>query len=69
MNRFYTTVLGDMWDGIAYKVWGNEAYMDWLIQANLQYRYFYRFPAGIVLTLPVIEPEASASLPPWKRGE
>lgn len=67
MSNTYTTVSGDMWDSIAFKVWKDESHTDKLIKANLQYRDTYIFPAGIVLKLPTIPPEASATLPPWKR--
>ncbi len=62
----YTTAQGDMWDSIAHAQLGNAAYMDKLIQANLAYREYYIFPAGIVLTLPEITQKASDTLPPWK---
>ena len=41
----YTTIAGDMWDGIAYKTLGDEAYTDKLIQANPQFRRLVIFPA------------------------
>ena len=31
----YTTKSGDTWDTVAYKVLGNEMYMDTMIKANL----------------------------------
>lgn len=64
----YTTIQGDMWDSIAYRLLGNAAYADRLMRANRQYLGFYIFPAGIVLTLPEIprSSSVSASLPPWK---
>ena len=62
----YTTAQGDMWDSIGHEQLGNAAYMDKLIQANLAYREYYIFPAGIVLTLPEITQKASDTLPPWK---
>ena len=34
----YTTIAGDMWDGIAYKTLGDEAYTDRLMKLNPQYR-------------------------------
>ena len=37
MNK-YTTVQGDMWDAIAYKIFGNELYMNELLEANETYR-------------------------------
>jgi len=68
MVKTYTTVQGDMWDSIAYRQLGSASYTDKLIGANLQYRAYYRFPAGIALTLPEVEErEGESSLPPWKR--
>ena len=65
--KTYTTAQGDMWDSIAHVQLGDAAYMDKLIQANLAYREYYIFPAGIVLTLPEIPEQADNSLPPWKK--
>ena len=48
----YTTVQGDMWDSIAYKIFGNVAATDQLMALNQQYLHTYIFSAGIVLTLP-----------------
>lgn len=64
----YTTIAGDMWDGIAYKTLGDEAYMDRLMKLNPQYRRTFVFPAGITLTVPEPETRVSSDLPPWKRG-
>lgn len=67
MNK-YTTVQGDMWDAIAYKILGNELYMNELLEANNDYRNVAVFPAGIVLTVPEINIiQSSKILPPWKR--
>lgn len=65
--RTYTTVQGDMWDSIAYTQLGSVDYTDKLIAANLRYREYYTFPAGIVLTLPEIKEKVNTSLPPWKQ--
>lgn len=67
MSKTYTTVQGDMWDAIAYRQLGSVAYTDRLMNLNLQYRMYYTFPAGIVLTLPEPEKKVPAELPPWKR--
>ena len=53
----YITVQGDMWDSIAYAQLGNADYADKLMNANLQYREYYIFPAGRV----------SDGMPPWKQ--
>lgn len=65
--KTYTTVQGDMWDSIAYAQLGDVAHTDKLMNANLQYREFYTFPAGIVLVLPEIKNTVSSALPPWKK--
>lgn len=57
-----------MWDSIAFSQLGSTDHTDKLIRANLRYREYYIFPAGIVLTLPEVpEAEAESTLPPWKR--
>lgn len=66
----YTTVQGDMWDSIAYKVYGDSKRADVLIAANPEHRLVYIFSAGIVLEIPEIEDKtAAASLPIWKIAE
>lgn len=68
MTNTYITVSGDMWDTIAFKTLGDEAYTDKLIKLNLKYRDYVIFPAGIVLDIPEKDITVSAQLPPWKRG-
>ena len=65
--KTYTTVQGDMWDSIAHAQLGDVDHTDKLMNANLQYREFYTFPAGIVLVLPEIKNTVSSALPPWKK--
>ena len=64
----YPTIAGDMWDGIAYKTLGDEAYTDKLMKANPKFRRLVIFPAGITLDIPEPEARIPAELPPWKRG-
>ena len=65
----YTTVQGDMWDSIAYKIFGNVAATDQLMALNQQYLHTYIFPAGVVLTLPEAksESEQPTGMVPWKK--
>ncbi len=65
--KTYTTIQGDMWDKIAYTQLGDTAHTDKLMNANLRYREYYTFPAGIVLVLPEIPKRTSDTLPPWKQ--
>lgn len=62
----YTTVQGDMWDGVAYKALGSTAYTDKLVLLNLRYIDVYVFPAGVELILPVISPPSPPGAPPWR---
>ena len=66
MSKSYTTIQGDMWDGVAKRQYGNEAYLKQLLEANPDYADYVIFPAGIVLTLPDIDTAETVKLPPWK---
>lgn len=65
--RTYTTIQGDMWDSVAHTQLGNDKHICKLMDANRKYHDYYIFPAGIVLTLPDINPELSDHIPPWKK--
>ncbi|GIO09673.1 membrane protein [Brevibacillus reuszeri] len=67
-TKTYTTIQGDMWDTVAYRVYGNEYLMTDLIDANPRHRNIVVFPAGIQLSIPEIESPEPMTLPPWKRG-
>lgn len=64
----YTTIQGDTWDIIAFKVYGNEKYMTALAEANPAYCDVVFFSAGVELIAPDIA-KPLLDLPPWKRGE
>lgn len=63
----YSTIQGDMWDSIAYKLYGTEYAINALINANQQYKDIVIFPAGITLNVPVYEAPITNNLPPWER--
>lgn len=63
----YTTIQGDMWDGIAKKLYGTEKAMNVLLEANQQYRSVVIFGAGIVLKVPEYTAPKLDTLPPWRR--
>ena len=67
MPKTYSTIQGDMWDWIAFKVYGREGCMSELLKANEQHREITVFPAGVQLTCPDIPAESSRVLPPWRR--
>nr|DAN35265.1 MAG TPA: tail protein [Caudoviricetes sp.] len=66
MNQ-YRTIQGDMWDGIAFKVYGNEAYMNVLLESNQEYAQYVILPANLILNCPDVDIRATINLPPWRR--
>ncbi|AYO30257.1 MULTISPECIES: tail protein X [Clostridia] len=68
VNYFeYTTMQGDTFDMLALDAYNDEFKAHLIIQANPQYAGVLVFDAGIKLKIPIIEQEAAATLPPWKR--
>lgn len=67
MQQQYTTVMGDTWDIIAKKTLGKEAYVNQLIDVNLEYSRQYYFSAGVVLNIPEVVKPSTANLPPWRK--
>lgn len=67
MLNTYTTIQGDMWDTIAYKVYGSEAGMNTLLESNQQYANVVVFPANVVLKVPEYTAPQNSNLPPWRR--
>ena len=65
----YTTLLGDMWDSIAYKLAGSTDVTNQLIEANLDKSSIMIFSAGIVLNVPDFNNYAADEeyYPPWKK--
>jgi phage tail protein X len=63
----YTTIQGDTWDIIAYKLFGVESRMLLLMQTNPDHISTVIFSAGVALTIPEIPDAVSAELPPWKQ--
>lgn len=64
----YTTKQGDMWDSIAFDVYGSTSHTGKLIKANQQYAKTYIFSAGIVLDVPdLTDDDVEISVvPPWR---
>lgn len=62
----YTTIQGDMWDSIAYRVYGSEAHMGILMESNMELLDIFIFGAGTVLAVPELGTEEGVELPPWR---
>lgn len=67
MPSIYTTIQGDTWDMIAYKVYGKEACMAKLIEANDDLAHIAVFSSGVKIVCPSLEPQGVGVLPPWRR--
>ena len=67
----YITQSGDMWDGIAHKVYSDrqrgEMLMHLLLEANPEHRETVVFISGVLLIVPLPPTNIPESLPPWKR--
>ena len=66
MAATYTTIQGETWDQIAYKVYGGEEYAAFLMANNYPYLDILVFSAGTVLSTPVLPEERDGALPPWR---
>lgn len=69
--KTYTTVQGDTWDYIAYKLYGSENYMKQLIEANYDLLDTLIFEANVTLNVPEIGIEISndEDQPYWRSVE
>lgn len=65
----YTTIQGDTWDGISFKLFGATKFSVNLMTANPGHLTTVIFKAGTALKVPVIPVEQAETLPPWKREE
>ena len=66
---YYTTKQGDMWDYIAWTVYGDEQMMEVLINAaeNRELMEIYIFSAGVKVWCPAdAEPFPLSGRPPWR---
>lgn len=62
----YTTIQGDTWDSIAYKLFGAEKYMKNLIEANQELLEILIFSSGITINVPEIPKEETEDAPIWR---
>ena len=67
----YTTVQGDTWDLIAFRVYGDESLANVLMESNYPYLDFFVFPEGIELNVPevTISEDDDFEVPEWREGE
>lgn len=64
----YTTIQGDAWDAVAYRLWGEERLAHHLMRANPEHMDVLVFPAGVELAIPAVrEPLKHMETPEWMR--
>ncbi len=68
-DKTYTTIQGETWDMIAFKVYGGEEYAAHLMANNYRYLDILVFSAGTVLNTPELPEEEKGELPPWRTEE
>lgn len=61
----YRTVLGDTWDIIAKKVYGNEFYADKLMDANRDLLNEFVFSEGVEVLCPEIKTQTAVHPSGW----
>lgn len=64
--KTYTTIQGDMWDSISYKLYGSEKYMGLLMRSNMELLDTFIFGADTVLSVPELEAETEPDIPAWR---
>lgn len=69
MSKTYTTIQGDTWDLIAYKLYGSEKYMKNLIEANWPLLEILVFSSGTVINVPDIPEDSDDDAPFWRSNE
>lgn len=67
MIKTIKTVQGDMWDLISYRVYGTEAGVAALLEANPEMAAQFVLPGGVTVIVPDYEAPKTTILPPWRR--
>ncbi|MGG4034202.1 phage tail protein [Paenibacillus cisolokensis] len=62
----YVTIQGDTWDGISYKLYGDDSQTANLMQLNPEHMRTVIFGAGVVLRTQEVPPQTASDLPPWR---
>lgn len=62
----YTTIQGDTWDLISFRVFGEEKYMRYLIEANWDLADVLSFSSGAKISVPELPEEADEDAPFWR---
>ena len=67
MSTTYTTIQGDTWDLISFRLFGSEKYMKNLIEANWPLLETLVYSSGTVITVPELPEESDEDAPFWRQ--
>lgn len=69
MTKTYVTQQGDTWDVVSLRVFGDERFMDRIIEQNQQHINVAIFSAGVVLKIPMVTLSEieHTNVAPWRR--
>lgn len=66
--KIHVATVGEMWDQIALKYYGDEMKASFLLENNQELTDILIFEGGEKVKIPVVqESELITSLPPWRR--
>jgi phage tail protein X len=65
-SNTYITIQDDTWDSISLAVYGNEMYVDLLMQNNFPLLDYCIFPAGVKVTIPALPDDEDNDYPDWR---
>lgn len=68
-DKIYTTILGDTWDSIAYKLFGDSKAYNSLLELNQEYSDIVIFSAGTKIRYQdnISVKSYEETIPPWRR--
>lgn len=66
-DKKYTTILGDTWDSIAYKIYGDSKAYNTLLELNQEYIDVIVFDAEKTINYKEENTTYEADVPPWRR--
>ncbi|WP_279119993.1 tail protein X [Fusobacterium varium] len=66
-DKKYITILGDTWDSIAYKIYGDSKAYNTLLELNQEYIDVIVFDAGKIINYKEENTTYEADVPPWRR--
>jgi phage tail protein X len=71
LPKEYLAPQGTVWDQISYKFYGDERFINALLEANPSLRHIVRFEKSTLIIIPPrpeVPSDSVSRLPPWKQA-